>query len=184
MGYGIYPHTSVSHIPFIFAMCDMRCGILFHIPPLVVDKLYYYMIQPKMKVLRSLTNSSYLVAGGFWSPHVISAELFDQLISFVFADTAFVFTADVYLIHRLHFIIWLRSQRSLEWAKKVLSLVESYNKANIFLGLIEHELNSPLGASHLVDYISVHIRFDLERYLLNISPLPGRHLRHHFLNWV
>ena len=29
-------------------------------------------------------------------------------------------------------------------------------------------LNSLLGASHLVDYISVHIRFDLERYLLNI----------------
>ena len=25
-----------------------------------------------------------------------------------------------------------------------------------------------LGASHLVDYISVHIRFDLERYLLSI----------------
>ena len=44
----------------------------------------------------------------------------------------------------------------------------SYNKANIFLGLIEYELNSPLGASHLVDYISIHIRFDLERYLLNI----------------
>ena len=43
----------------------------------------------------------------------------------------------------------------------------SYNKANIFLGLIEYELNSPLGASHLVDYISIHIRFDLERYLLN-----------------
>ena len=42
----------------------------------------------------------------------------------------------------------------------------SYNKANIFLGLIEYELNSPLGASHL-DYISIHIRFDLERYLLN-----------------
>ena len=42
------------------------------------------------------------------------------------------------------------------------------NKANIFLGLIEYELNSLLGASHLVDYISVHIRFDLERYLLNI----------------
>ena len=40
------------------------------------------------------------------------------------------------------------------------------NKANIFLGLIEYELNSLLGASHLVDYISVHIRFDLERYLL------------------
>ena len=42
------------------------------------------------------------------------------------------------------------------------------DKANIFLGLIEYELNSLLGASHLVDYISVHIRFDLERYLLNI----------------
>ena len=43
------------------------------------------------------------------------------------------------------------------------------NKANIFLGLIEYELNSLLGASHLVDYISVHIRFDLERYLLSIT---------------
>ena len=43
-----------------------------------------------------------------------------------------------------------------------------YNKANIFLCLIKYELNSLLGASHLVDYISVHIRFDLERYLLNI----------------
>ena len=42
------------------------------------------------------------------------------------------------------------------------------NKANIFLGLIEYELNSLLGASHLVDYISVHIHFDLERYLLII----------------
>ena len=42
------------------------------------------------------------------------------------------------------------------------------NKTNIFLGLIEYELNSLLGASYLVDYISVHIRFDLERYLLNI----------------
>ena len=44
-----------------------------------------------------------------------------------------------------------------------------YNKANIFLGLIEYELNSLLGALHLVDYISVHIRFDLERYLLIIK---------------
>ena len=44
-----------------------------------------------------------------------------------------------------------------------------YNKANIFPGLIEYELNSLLSASHLVDYISVHIRFDLERYLLNIG---------------
>ena len=49
----------------------------------------------------------------------------------------------------------------------MLSLVESFNKANIFLGLIEYGLNSLLGASHLVDYISAHIRFDLERYLPN-----------------
>ena len=52
--------------------------------------------------------------------------------------------------------------------QRKLSLVESYNKANIFLGLIEYELNSLLGASHLVNYISVHIRFDLKRYLLII----------------
>ena len=42
-----------------------------------------------------------------------------------------------------------------------------YNKAKIFLGLIEYELNI-LFASHLVGYISVHIQFDLERYLLII----------------
>ena len=55
-----------------------------------------------------------------------------------------------------------------------------YNKANIFLGLIEYELNSLLGASHLVDYISVHIRFDLERYLLNINDIsvPKRDVTH------
>ena len=41
--------------------------------------------------------------------------------------------------------------------------------ANIFLGLIEYEMNSLLGALHLIDYISVHIRFGLERYLLNIE---------------
>ena len=29
-------------------------------------------------------------------------------------------------------------------------------------------LNSLLGASHLLDFTSVHIRFDLERYLLYI----------------
>ena len=62
----------------------------------------------------------------------------------------------------------LRCEMSRE-RKLKLSLVESYNKANIFLGLIEYELNSLLGASHLVDYISVHIRFDLERYLLIIT---------------
>ena len=44
----------------------------------------------------------------------------------------------------------------------------SSDEANIFLGLIEYELNSLLGASHLVDCISVYIRFDLERYLLII----------------
>ena len=43
------------------------------------------------------------------------------------------------------------------------------DKSNIFLGLIEYELYSLLDASHLVSYISVHILFDLERYLLNIS---------------
>ena len=43
-----------------------------------------------------------------------------------------------------------------------------YNKTNIFLGLMEYELNRLLGASHLVDYISIHVRFDLERYLINI----------------
>ena len=48
------------------------------------------------------------------------------------------------------------------------------NKANIFHGLIEYELNSLLCASHLADYISVHIRFDLERYLLNGQYLKPR----------
>ena len=52
-----------------------------------------------------------------------------------------------------------------------LSSSRRSNKANIFLGLIKNELNSLLGASHVVDYISVHIRFDLERYLLIISNL-------------
>ena len=49
----------------------------------------------------------------------------------------------------------------------VLASSGLYNKANIFLSLIKYELESPLGASHLVDYISLHIRSDLERYLLN-----------------
>ena len=35
------------------------------------------------------------------------------------------------------------------------------NKANMFLGVIEYELNNLLGASHLVNCISVHIPFDL-----------------------
>ena len=42
------------------------------------------------------------------------------------------------------------------------------NKASIFLGLTEYELNSLRSASHLIDYISVHIWVDLERYLLII----------------
>ena len=42
-----------------------------------------------------------------------------------------------------------------------LSSFELYNKANIFLSLIDYELYS-----HLVDYISVHIQFDREKYLL------------------
>ena len=62
----------------------------------------------------------------------------------------------------------IQSRRSLTDEQRKLSLVESSNKANIFLGLIEYGLNSLLGASDLVDYISIHIRFDLERYLLNI----------------
>ena len=67
--------------------------------------------------------------------------------------------------------IWSRSQLTDTEAcadECVLASSGAYNKANIFLGLIDYELNSLLGASHLVDYISVHIRFDLERYLLNI----------------
>ena len=50
----------------------------------------------------------------------------------------------------------------------VLAFSGPSNKANIFLSFIEYELNSLLDALHLVDYISVHIRFDLEKYLLNI----------------
>ena len=42
------------------------------------------------------------------------------------------------------------------------------NEANIFLGPIEYELDILLDASHLKDYVSVHIRFDLEKHLLTI----------------
>ena len=72
--------------------------------------------------------------------------------------TSFVF---YYMITKSKPKVSLDEQRN-------LSLVESYNEANIFLGLMEYELSSLLSASHLVDYISVHIRFDLERYLLNM----------------
>ena len=40
------------------------------------------------------------------------------------------------------------------------------NKANIFVGLIEYELYSLLGEN----YISVHIQFNVERYLLISLP--------------
>ena len=50
----------------------------------------------------------------------------------------------------------------------MLSFVESSNKTNIFFGLIEYELKSLLGASHLIDYTPVDIRLNLERYLLKI----------------
>ena len=42
----------------------------------------------------------------------------------------------------------------------VLASSGSSNKANIFLGLIEYELNSLFGASHLVDYVSYQFIFD------------------------
>ena len=42
-----------------------------------------------------------------------------------------------------------------------------YNETDIIIGLIEYEQNSLLGASHLVDYISFHIQFGLERHLLS-----------------
>ena len=42
-------------------------------------------------------------------------------------------------------------------------------EANIFLSLIDYELNSLLSASNIVDCISDHTRLDLERYSLNIS---------------
>ena len=51
-----------------------------------------------------------------------------------------------------------------------------YNKTDIFLTLIEYEMNCLLGDLHLVDYISVHIRFDLERYLLIIVELSTKTL--------
>ena len=42
-----------------------------------------------------------------------------------------------------------------------------YNKANVFLGLSR-------SASHLVDFIPVHFRFSLERYLLNIRKIRAK----------
>ena len=56
-------------------------------------------------------------------------------------------------------------QRSCPWLN---------HKENICHGLIDYELNSLLNTLHLIDYISVHIRFDLERYLLNMKALTAR----------
>ena len=42
-----------------------------------------------------------------------------------------------------------------------------YIETDIIIGLIEYGQNSLLGASHLVDYISFHIQFGLERHLLS-----------------
>ena len=52
-----------------------------------------------------------------------------------------------------------------------VSFSGAYNKANIFLGLIEYELNSLLGASHLVDYIYISSYSYSYSYLLNSSPV-------------
>ena len=65
-------------------------------------------------------------------------------------------------------MVWFRSLQTPRHMPMNVSSSGPFNKANIFLGLIEYQLNSLLGASHLVDHISVHIRFDLERYLLNM----------------
>ena len=54
--------------------------------------------------------------------------------------------------NRLYLINDCQAKGLLDGQRK-LSLAESYNKVNIFLGLIEYELNSLLGAN----YISVHI---------------------------
>ena len=69
--------------------------------------------------------------------------------------------------NRLYFINDYKVE-GLSDEQRKLSLVESCNKANISLGLIEYDLNGLLGASHRDTEYSVHIRFDLERYLLII----------------
>ena len=55
---------------------------------------------------------------------------------------------------------------------------EAYNEANIFLGLIEYELNSLLCVPYPVDHISVLSRFDLERCLLNIQQISANKKPH------
>ena len=73
--------------------------------------------------------------------------------------------------------MWCRSQLTDAEAHAdecVLASSGPSNKANICLGLIEYELNSPHGASHLVYYISAHIRFDFERYWLIIQCVPKK----------
>ena len=65
------------------------------------------------------------------------------------------------------------TKSKISWMSKESVVFGTCNKTNIFFGLIEYELNSLLGAWHLIDYISVHIRFDLERYLLGIHVIAG-----------
>ena len=63
--------------------------------------------------------------------------------------------------HCLHFILDEQRKCCL-WLNHIIKQISFSVSSNV------HELNSLLGSSHLVDYISVHIRFDLERYLLII----------------
>ena len=47
--------------------------------------------------------------------------------------------------------------REIEACADELPSPESSNNTNIFLGLTKYELNSLLGALHLVDYVSVQM---------------------------
>ena len=40
------------------------------------------------------------------------------------------------------------------WSMPMVSFSEPYNKINIFLGLIEYELDGVLGASQLVEFLT------------------------------
>ena len=51
----------------------------------------------------------------------------------------------------------------------MVSFAAPYTKVNIHLGLIEYKLDYLLGASHFVDYKSVHTQLDPQRWLLNMA---------------
>ena len=59
--------------------------------------------------------------------------------------------------------------RDLRAMTRIVSFSEPCNRRNIFLGLIEYKPNNLLRASHLVDHTSGYNRFDVERYLLDVS---------------